>query len=75
MNQIRAAATRIHPFHLGCTAIVITIATNEASKEYVGLKGQAWLYTRTVLRLLQPLAQSSSMEVRIYAGALFRVVL
>lgn len=33
MNQIREAAMRIHPFHLGSTAIVIIIATNGAWKE------------------------------------------
>lgn len=31
-NQIREAAIRIHPFHLGSTAIVIIIATNGALK-------------------------------------------
>lgn len=32
MNQIREAAMRIQPFHLGSTAIVIIIATNGVLK-------------------------------------------
>lgn len=78
MNQIREAAMRIHPFHLGSTAIIIIIATNGAWKQYsCDWKGQALLYTRKTLQLLHSLAQSSSYmrAYKPHAGAMFRGVL
>lgn len=75
MNQIREAAMRIQPFHLGSTAIVIIIATNGVLKviEKVRLGFIRGKYCDSCILLLNLLSYMRAYKH--HAGAMFRGIL